>query len=83
VTRKYDGTPKNLDVTTDPTGLMVVITYDGLYDAPTEIGEYAFETWVDEPNYSSEDKVAGTLVIIQKNPFPWPMFLPTIMNNGK
>jgi hypothetical protein len=81
VTRKFDGTPKNLDVTTDPPGLMVVITYDGLHDAPTEIGEYAFETWVDDPNYSSEDKVLGTLAIIQGN-FPWPMFLPTIINNG-
>ena len=83
VTRKYDGTQKNLDVTTDPTGLMVVITYDGLYDAPTEIGEYAFETWVDDPNYSSEDKVAGTLVIIKSDSFPWPMFMPAIINNGK
>jgi len=83
VTRKYDGTAKNLDVTTEPTGLTVVITYDGLYDAPTEIGEYAFETWVDDPNYSSEDKVTGTLAIIKSDPFPWPMFLPAIINNRK
>ncbi|MCL7488934.1 MAG: MBG domain-containing protein [Desulfobulbaceae bacterium] len=82
VTRKYDGIAKNLAVTTDPAGLTVVITYDGLYDAPTEIGEYAFEAWVDDPNYSNEDKVAGTLAIIKNDSFPWPMFLPAIINPG-
>ncbi|MDY0350507.1 MAG: MBG domain-containing protein [Desulfobulbaceae bacterium] len=81
VTRKYDGTPQRIEVTTDPPGLEVIITYDGLADAPAGIGEYAFEAWVDDPNYSSEDKAAGTLAIIQAS--PWPMFLPAIINNGK
>jgi len=79
VTRNYDGTPQRIEVTTDPPGLEVVITYDGQADAPAEIGEYAFEAWVDDPNYSSEDKAAGTLAIIQGS--PWPMFLPAIINN--
>jgi hypothetical protein len=61
----------------------VVITYDGVPDAPTEIGEYAFEARVDDPNYSSEDNVAGTLAIIKSKSFPWPMFLSIIINNGK
>ena len=79
VTKVYDGTAKGLDVTTDPAGLTVVITYDGSTDAPTEIGEYAFEAWVDDPNYSSDDRVTGTLAITEED-FYWPMFMPAILN---
>ncbi|MFH0878422.1 MAG: MBG domain-containing protein, partial [Lentisphaerota bacterium] len=37
----YDGTPRVVTATTAPTGMTVVITYDGSLTAPTEAGSYA------------------------------------------
>lgn len=43
----YDGTPKTLTATTVPSGLPVAYTYNGLADAPSDIGVYTVVASVD------------------------------------
>jgi hypothetical protein len=57
----YDGLEKEVSVTTDPLGLLVEVTYDGLSTAPTEAGSYAVVATVVDDN--REGTVSGTLVI--------------------
>ena len=56
----FDDTPKAATVTTDPAGLTVVITYDGLAALPVAPGTYLVEVTIDETNYegyASDDLV--------------------------
>lgn len=48
----FDGSPRTVSATTDPTGLAVEITYNGNTTAPTEGGNYAVEATVTDPNYT-------------------------------
>lgn len=57
----YDGEAKPVTVTTTPSGLTVVVTYDGLSVVPSAAGEYAVEATVDSSNY--QGGATGTLVI--------------------
>jgi hypothetical protein len=57
----YDGAEKDVSVTTDPLGLAVEVTYDGLSTAPTEAGSYAVVATVVDDN--REGTASGTLVI--------------------
>ncbi|TVQ87972.1 MAG: hypothetical protein EA393_09760, partial [Bacteroidetes bacterium] len=57
----YDGTEKPVTVTTDPIGLSVVVTYDGLETIPIDAGTYALVATVDDDNYEGEAN--GTLQI--------------------
>ncbi|MEQ8713714.1 MAG: MBG domain-containing protein [Cyclobacteriaceae bacterium] len=50
-----------LVVTTDPTDLAYIVTYDGSTQPPTEPGEYEVTVTIDDLNY--EGAVAGTLII--------------------
>ena len=59
--QQYDGTSKPVTVTTDPTGLTVVVTYDGLTSAPSDLGSYAVVATVDDAFY--EGTAEDTLVI--------------------
>jgi len=47
----YDGTPRVVGAVTDPTGLVVNITYDGNPWAPTNAGTYAVTGVVDTALY--------------------------------
>ncbi|MCX9085305.1 MAG: MBG domain-containing protein, partial [Candidatus Methanoperedens sp.] len=59
----YDGTPKSVIATTNPSGLIVVsITYDGFPTAPSAIGTYAVEATLTNDNYQA-DPATGTLEI--------------------
>jgi len=60
----YDASPKSVTVTTNPVGLDVIVTYDGLTTAPTNAGMYAVVATVDDSNY--EGSAEGTLVISKK-----------------
>lgn len=60
-TAVYDGTTKQVGVTTIPTGLSVAVTYDGSASAPIASGSYAVIATIDEPNYSGSQ--SDTLVI--------------------
>ena len=57
----YDGAPKPVTVTTEPTGMAVTVTYDGSTDVPTGAGNYAVVATVTDPNHAGS--AAGTLVI--------------------
>ncbi len=57
----YDGTAKPVTASTDPEGLPVQITYDGLPDAPTNAGNYAVLAQITNPAYTGS--ATDTLVI--------------------
>ncbi len=61
LTHLYDGTAKSATATTDPTGLVVVLTYDGSAIAPSNAGNYAVTGAVDEAHY--QGIATGTLSI--------------------
>ncbi len=57
----YNGTARIPVATTDPAGLTVAFTYDGLPDAPVNVGSYAVSAVIDDPLHSGS--ASGTLVI--------------------
>lgn len=57
----YDGSAKPVTVTTDPEGLNVQITYDGMVSPPVDKGSYAVDAIIQEQNYLGE--AHATLVI--------------------
>lgn len=61
LTQTYDGSPKTVSVTTDPSGLAVSVTYDGSTNAPTAAGAYAVQAVVTDSNY--QGGASGTLAI--------------------
>jgi len=60
----YDGTPRPVTVTTDPSGLDTVVTYDGGSTVPTDAGTYAVSVALDE-ELTSATPFSGTLTIAQ------------------
>jgi len=74
LTAIYDGTPKSATATTSPTGLPIVITYDGSTTAPTNVGTYSVVATIDNPWYQGSstgtliiNKASGINSIIEKN----------------
>jgi hypothetical protein len=61
LSQTYDGSAKSATVTTTPTGLAVVITYNGSADVPTNAGSYTVIGTVNDVNY--QGSVTNTLVI--------------------
>lgn len=59
--QSVDGAPKPVTVVTDPTGLTVVVTYDGSPTAPSGVGSYAVVATVDDSNHSGS--ASGTLTL--------------------
>lgn len=59
----YDGTPKSVTATSDPTGLNLAITYNGSPTAPTDAGTYAVVATVNETNY--QGSASGSFVIAE------------------
>ncbi len=57
----YSGSPRPVSVTTSPSGLAVIVTYNGAATAPTEPGAYAVEAMISDPNHLGG--TSGTLVI--------------------
>ncbi len=57
----YDGDAKSATATTEPAGLTVEFTYDGIATLPTEAGSYSVTGTVNDANYQGAS--AGTLVI--------------------
>lgn len=57
----FDGTPKSVTATTNPTGLAVNITYNGSSTAPINAGIYAVLATITSSNY--QGSASGTLVI--------------------
>ena len=61
LSQTYDGMPKSATAMTEPAGLTVEFTYDGLEIAPTMAGSYVVTGTVNELNYEGSD--TDTLVI--------------------
>jgi hypothetical protein len=59
--QSYDGSSKAVSYTTTPTGLNVVLTYNGISTPPTNPGTYAVQAVIDDPNYVGS--VDGTLTV--------------------
>jgi hypothetical protein len=57
----YDGTAREVNATTDPEGLNVVITYESNLAAPTNAGSYEVIGTITEPNYVGS--ATNTLVV--------------------
>jgi hypothetical protein len=68
----YNGYPKSVTATTNPTGLPVDITYNASSTAPTNAGSYAVIATVNHTHYAGS--ASGTLVIAQVTPTvtSWP-----------
>jgi hypothetical protein len=62
----YDGTPKSASATTDPAGITVNLTYDGVATVPTNAGSHAVVATIVDANHSGS--ASGTLVIAQAMP---------------
>ncbi len=61
LSQAYDGTPKVVTATTNPTGLTVTLTYNGSAAAPTNAGTYAVAATIVDANYAGT--ASGSLVI--------------------
>lgn len=61
LSQAYDGSPRVVDATTAPTGLVVNITYDGSATAPVNAGSYAVTATVADVSFVGETN--GTLVV--------------------
>ena len=61
LTQRYDGTPRVVTATTAPTGLTVVITYNGTTTAPVRVGSYAVTGAINTALYQGSG--TGTLVV--------------------
>jgi hypothetical protein len=59
--KTYSATPKTVAVTTSPTGLNVIKTYNGSTTPPVNAGTYTMIAYVNDPNYVGAD--TATLVI--------------------
>ncbi len=59
--QNYDGAPRAATATTAPTGLDVVLSYDGSTTPPTNAGSYAVTASIVSPDYVGT--ASGTLVI--------------------
>ncbi|HEX8250491.1 MAG TPA: MBG domain-containing protein, partial [Pyrinomonadaceae bacterium] len=70
----YDGTPKAVSVTTEPAGLNVDVTYNGLPNAPTNPGTYAVVATINDVNYQGATN--GTLTINEAPNTPPVLTLP-------
>ena len=59
--RTYDGSPQAVSATTDPPGLPVAFTYDGLPDPPAGAGTYEVNATITDANF--QGSASGTLVV--------------------
>lgn len=70
LTALYDGQAKPITVNTIPTGLDVIVTYNGSSTAPIAAGTYAVVATVNDLNYSGS--VSGSLLITS------PLVVPSV-----
>ena len=86
LTHMYDGAAKHASATTDPAGLTVTFTYNGLTNAPSGVGAYAVTGTVQDAQYQGYD--ADTFIIergeqtITFDPIPDPFADETVTLNA-
>jgi hypothetical protein len=57
----YNGDPRVVSYTTDPSGIAAEVRYDGLADVPVAVGSYEVTAAISDPLY--EGSATGTLVV--------------------
>src|SRR5579864_7171268 len=62
LTQTYDGTPRSATVTTSPTSLAVIVTYNGSITQPTNAASYVVVASLNNANYTAPN-ATGSLVI--------------------
>ena len=65
LTQTYDGAPRPVSVLSVPSGLSVLLTYDGSTNAPINAGAYAVTGTVSDANWQGE--AVGVLTVEQAN----------------
>lgn len=79
----YDGTPKQVSVTTTPSALTgITVTYDGSANPPSQPGTYAVVAHLDNPNYSAAD-ATGTLTIESRSTTTLLQVAPAVLVDGR
>jgi hypothetical protein len=68
--KPYEGQPIAATVITDPAGLSVEVTYDGLTTAPTDPGSYAVVATINDATY--QGSASGTLTIQKRVAYVTP-----------
>ncbi|MDZ7790730.1 MAG: MBG domain-containing protein [Xanthomonadales bacterium] len=74
----YNGTPVTAQASTEPSGLIHSLSYDGQVQPPVDAGSYLVEATVDQPGWNGQ--ASGTLIIEpaeQTIAFDLPTALPT------
>ena len=69
----FDGSPKEVTITTSPANLNVVVTYNGSISAPSEIGEYEVVATVVEDNYMGSNTATLTINDLVTPEIEWPV----------
>jgi len=69
LTASYDGLPKAVSVTTNPTDLATTVTYGGSSTPPTNAGSYEVVATVTDPDYTGS--ASDTLVITEDLMASW------------
>jgi hypothetical protein len=64
----YDGTAKQVSITTMPPGLTVMVTYNGSTDLPTESGVYGINASITDARFVGD--ATNTLFITNQSPKP-------------
>jgi hypothetical protein len=70
----YNGSPKSVTVTTDPTGIPVIVTYNGNTTPPTNPGTYAVVATVNKAFHAGSATANMTI-------YPVPNLVRTTVNN--
>jgi uncharacterized repeat protein (TIGR02543 family) len=65
LSQTYDGSARTVTATTAPTGLVVIVTYDGVGIAPTNVGTYAVTGTIVSASYVGITN--GTLFVSEKS----------------
>ena len=72
LSQTYDGLPKAVTAVTNPTGLPVIITYDGSTTRPTNAGSYVVAATVNRSPYGGSANSALAILKITPTVTSWP-----------
>ncbi len=82
----YDGSAKNVTVTTNPAGRAVTVTYNGSATAPSAVGNYTVVATISDPNYQGSAVGSMTISASQADSVPalgiWGMMATVVMLAG-
>jgi len=81
LSQAYNGTPRPVSTTTDPDGVPLNITYNGVGTAPTALGTYPVAAAVGNANY--QGTASGSLTIYKGSvPITWEVPAPVVVGTA-